>query len=460
MGAVTPLRSRRPDRQEARPRALRIGVVHAGRIVEEHLVPQGRPVSVGAHARSTILLPGEDQSERTDLFVLRGGRLHLKLLAGARGKLSDAGAVRTLDALALDPRTVRRGRELLFPLPDDARGKVQVRDYTLLFQLVDPPPQPASSRAGVHWTWRDVDWVFMVLVAISALLHAAAMAWIESQPPPTRVELRELVHHHVAFQIPPAPVADVPPEPITQDAPEASEDPTVDNGNPVPTPATDTPDPDDTNAPASGQAGDADPFEGTFLDLIGTAMQDDRSAVREILMDPSGYDDVAEALAAGVVRIGRERRGPGLKGPDTIGDDVASIGDLGPAGDCADCPPRPTTRPTKKKKAPEPTITQDPIPGPPSDGAFDIARELKRLHPRFKACYEKQLKLDGDLSGRVSLTFSTNSAARVVDVDFETNATGNAALAGCLEKTLRRYPFPPDAADMDVGPYTLYFSPQ
>lgn len=463
MGAATPLRTRRIDRKSHKaPRALRVGVVHAGKIMEEHLLPGGRSISVGAHARSTLLLPGEDQSERIELFVARGGRMHLRLLPGARGKVSVDGTVRTLDSLALDPATIRRGGDLLFPLPDEARGKVQVRDYTLLFQQVDPPPQPARERDRPTWTWRDVDWIFLGLVAISALIHAAAMAWIESQPPPTRVELRELVHHHVTMVIPPAPVADVTPEPATDDAPEASEEPTPDSdADPVPAAADDTPEPGSTSDGPAPQdtVESSDPFEGTFLDLLGTALEKDGSPVRDILRDPSGYDDVGKALAASKVRIGRERRNPGLKGPARIGDDPASIGELGPAGDCADCPPRPTKRPTREPVA-QPEITSDPIPLPPGPEGFDIGEELRRLHPRFKNCYEKQLKLYPDLSGSVALTFATDSTARAFAVDIEENGTRNAELAGCLQRVIRRHPFPPEGADLDVGPYKLYFTPQ
>ena len=435
-------------------------MVHSGRIVEEHLVPGDRSVSVGAHARCTILLPGEDQSERTELFVVRGGRVHLRLLPATRGKISIAGTVRTLDSLALDASTVRRGRDLLYPLADDARGKVSVRDYTLLFQLVEPPPQPAAARSDARWSWRDVDWIFLVLVAISALLHAAMMAWIEAQPPPSRVELRELVHHHVSLYLPPAPVADVPPEPATDDAAEASEEPSNDDADPAPASASSTPEPDSHGTvPAPGtEAPPSDPFAGTLLEVIGAAWNDPDGALVGLVTDPSDYRDIHEALASGEVRVAIERERPGLRGPSTVGDEAASIGELGPAGDCADCPPRPTSRPTHE--APKPLITVDPLPPAVPGVDFAIGPWLKRLHPRFRACYEKQLKLAPDLSGRVSMSFATDGAARVVDVTIEANGTGNAEFAGCIDKELRRFSFPAAAADLDVGPYTLLFTPQ
>jgi hypothetical protein len=433
--------------------------VHAGRIVEEQLLPPGRAISVGSHARSTILLPGEDQSERVELFVVRGSRLHLKLLPGARGKLSVDGAVRTLDSLALDGATVRRGGELLYPLADDARGKVQFRDYTLLFQLVEPPPQATSRGGGVAWSWRDVDWIFMGLVAISALVHVAAVAWIEAQPPPTRVELRELVHQHVAFTIA-APEADVPPEPPTQDAPEASDNPTVDEGPPVPTPASEHADSGpDSSSPDPGETEVAhNPFAGTFVELIGHALDDPNSSVRGLIDDGSDYKDIGEALASGEVRIARERERPGLRGPSTIGDDVASIGVLGPAGDCADCPARPSRRPDREPVS-KPDFVADPLPAP-TTGEFDIRPWLKRLHPQFKACYEKELKLVPDLSGRVSLSFAVDGSARVVEARIESNSTRSAGLGQCVIKKLNRLSLPAEASDLEVEDYGLMFAPQ
>lgn len=433
--------------------------MHGGKIVEEHVLPAGRAVTVGSHPRSDILLPDAEQSERTDLFVVRGGRLHLKLLSGARGKLSVDGVVRTFDSLALDDATARRGGDLLYPLADDARGKVQVRDYTLLFQLVDPPPRPADRRGALTWSWRDVDWVFLGLVAISALVHAAAVAWIEAQPPPTRTELRELVHQTISFALP-APVAEVPPEPITQDAPEASDDPTVDAAPPVPTPAADVADPSsDAGGPPVGDPdADPDPYEGSLLWLIGGALDNPESNLRSLLEDGRDFEDVRNAIEHGEVHIARDRDLPGLRGLTTDGDEIASLGPLGPVGDCVDCPARPTRRPDREPIK-KPALVVDPMPAPPT-GDFDIRPWLSRLHPRFKACYEKELKLSPDLSGRVSVSFATDGAARVFDTRIDSNSTRNAALGACILKHLNRLSLPAEGADLDVAEYTLMFAPQ
>ena len=322
--------------------------MHAGRIVEEHLLPPGRAVSVGAHPRSSVLIPGEDPFERTELFVVRGGRLHLRLLPGARGKLSVDGVVRTLDSLALDDSTLRRGSDLLVPLAEDARGKVVVRDYTLLFQLVDPPPRPADRDTALGWSWREVDWIFLGLVVISALLHAAAVAWIEAQPPPTRVELRELVHQTIRFALP-APEVQVPPEPITADAPEASEDPSIDEGPALPTPAAPEADPAaDGGAPAADEIEvQAQAPAGSLVWLIGGALDNPESSLRNLLEDGREYQDISAALRDSGVHIARERES-GLRGPTSVSDEIASIGPLGPAGTCAGCAPGPARRPDRE----------------------------------------------------------------------------------------------------------------
>jgi len=460
MAAVRQLRARvAPSAPSDSARHVRVGVVHRGRIIEEQLLAPERSITVGAHPRSSVLLPGDGgPPDRLELFHHRGGTPHLRLSPGIRGKVDLGEGVVTLDSLS--------ARGPLIPLPPTARGKVQVGEFTLLFQLVDPPARPVGGRGG-SLRWNDVDWIFLALVVLSSLVHAAAVVWIQSQPPPSRAELVELGHELTTVFMP-APETDATPAPTDPDDASPSDPET-----PSPAPADRAPTDVDSAAepepapedPAPGEPAPADPERDLeaeaqqhgLLLLIGGVGQEAVQGVVDYNGDPSQISDtrLREALADGRVRVARERERPGLKGPDTVGDGVATIGEVDGVGGCATCP-APIQKDRRVPKVPEIVTTPPILP----DGDFDIMPFLKRLRPSFKACYERALKADPDLAGRVSLSFVTDSAARVSDAWVEVDSMGSATANACMLKSVRRLSLPQEAADLEVREYGLVFTAQ
>jgi hypothetical protein len=451
MGAVRSIaraQRRAPSTDRASERHLRLGVVHRGRILEEKVFPPGRSLSVGAHPRATLLLPGDGgPPERLELFATRRGQLHLVLSPDLRGKVDLGDGVVTLDGLRA------RGPSMV-PLPPAARGKVQVGDFTLLFQLVDPPARPRTRPRGAL-RWSDVDWVFLAVVLVSSLMHAAAVLWIQAQPPPSRIELQELGREFVAIALPPPA-----PEPVAERAaPDPESDPTPVDRQPSPEPAAPSeppPAPQAAPAPqASPPTAPLRPEDHGLLYLIGGG---DAPALQALLdLDPSSLNDAAlqEALAQSSVRIARDRLGPGPRGPEAVGDGMASIGALEGSRGCAHCP-APQAKPPRAPKVPVLEVAPPTSP----DGAFDIAPSLKRIGPRFKACYERALKQDPDLAGRISVSFVTDGAARVTEAWIEADSMGSDQANACVLDAVRRMSLPPEAADLDVRGYGLMFTAQ
>ncbi len=118
-------------------RLLRVGIIHAKRIVEERLVSGTSAVTIGTSPRATFIVPWDDVPHRWRLFEQRGGRRYLRLGARMSARIAKAsgGDVANFDGDA--------GADQPIPLPDDARGKITVGGTTVLFQLLRPPaPQP------------------------------------------------------------------------------------------------------------------------------------------------------------------------------------------------------------------------------------------------------------------------------------------------------------------------------
>src|SRR5215813_8594711 len=83
-----------------RHRILRIGVLLGGKIVEERLIRDRTPVTIGQSMRNTFSIPVEGLPLEFTLFALDDGRYSLRFLPRMDGRLSDSGSqVQTLEAL-------------------------------------------------------------------------------------------------------------------------------------------------------------------------------------------------------------------------------------------------------------------------------------------------------------------------------------------------------------------------
>ena len=164
----------------ARPRILRIGVLLGGKIVEERLIRERTPVSLGQSMRNTFSIPVEGLPLEFTLFALdERGRYHLRFLEKMDGRVSDSsGQVSTLDALKSGRGAAQHGDYWQVALGESSRGKLALGDLTVLFQFVaEPPRQPKPMLpASVRGTFADrFDPRLSVILAASVILHFAVV---------------------------------------------------------------------------------------------------------------------------------------------------------------------------------------------------------------------------------------------------------------------------------------------
>ena len=157
-----------------RPRILRIGILLGGKIVEERLIRERTPVTIGQSIKNTFSIPIEGLPLEFTLFALDEGRYSLRFLARMDGRLSDSsGQVNTLEALK--GRGARQqGDYWQVPMSESARGKLTLGDLTILFQFVtEPPRQPKPMLpASVRGTFADrIDPQLAVILGISIFVH-------------------------------------------------------------------------------------------------------------------------------------------------------------------------------------------------------------------------------------------------------------------------------------------------
>src|SRR6476660_4885307 len=76
-----------------RPRILRIGVLLGGKIVEERLIRDRVPVTIGQSMKNTFSVPGEGLPLGLTLFAMDDGKYSLRFLNKMDGRLSDGAQV-------------------------------------------------------------------------------------------------------------------------------------------------------------------------------------------------------------------------------------------------------------------------------------------------------------------------------------------------------------------------------
>src|SRR5579872_1512043 len=203
----------RAMQQATGPKVLRIGLVAAGRILEERIVKQRTSVTVGPGERSTFVIQA-NLPPQFKLFELIGGDYYLKFLDGMTGRIALATGI--TDLVALRGQAKRVGPAYQVRLTEEARGKIVIGETTFLFQFVAPPPVqpkpqlPLSVKGGVA---SQIDWNLTIIAAFSFLVHFGLVGAMYSDwmDPVVNDDLSAGILEMVAKTVPPpVETADVP----------------------------------------------------------------------------------------------------------------------------------------------------------------------------------------------------------------------------------------------------------
>ncbi|QQR89238.1 MAG: energy transducer TonB [Myxococcales bacterium] len=97
-------------------------------------------------------------------------------------------------------------------------------------------------------------------------------------------------------------------------------------------------------------------------------------------------------------------------------------------------------------------------------GDFDSSLVVKMIRQRLgaiKACYERELKRNPSLSGKVTVEFTIQQSGSVSGAKSVENSTGDAAVAGCVVSAVQRFRFNPGPEGGSVTfRYPFVFEPQ
>jgi TonB family protein len=456
MATQTPASSGKPrGTAAAKPRILRIGIVQGGRIIEERLIRKRDNVSIGWSSRATFAVPSEALPKQWLLFEAhpKGYIAHFGDAMDAR--IAVGNEVISLAQLKQAGRLRKHGASSRYLLDERSRGKVTVGDLSVLFQFVTPPPPqprpqlPASVR-GSFFT--GMDWFFTSIATVSFLGHLIFVLYLRSVDWPRKPDIEEIPDRFVQM------VARARPPEKPKEEGKKDETKKEDENKPkrvaASTSANRAPKKEisaeeKARIDAERRARLAEQVRNTgILKLLG-AKADGSGSIADVL----GKGDVDRdqekafqgvgglAVATGDASLRGVKTGTGGSGK------VANISGLRGAGSIA----RGDTGGGATEKKVRGVVRSE---APAVDGELDpslVSKEVRTRIGAIKACYERALKRNPNLSGKVKIRWTITQAGTVSGVEIDEDSMGDSEVTSCIKSLVSRWRFPaPSGGSVEV----------
>ena len=105
------------------------------------------------------------------------------------------------------------------------------------------------------------------------------------------------------------------------------------------------------------------------------------------------------------------------------------------------------------------SASSSPVVEAPGLSAAQIRTPIKRKMGQVRACYERELKKNPGLSGKISMAFTIGTDGKVRSARAARNSTGSMTLARCVSGRVSTWVFPTAAGSTDVE-YPFVFEPR
>jgi TonB family protein len=458
------------------PKVLRIGVIQGDKMVEERIIRRRETVTVGASERNHFIVPAIPGS--FELFQLVGTDYILNFTDAMRGRVGLAGGVEKLENLRASGAARNAGPYWQVKLSDSSRGRVTIGDTTLLFQFIDAPPvqpRPQLPAAVVGGFAASIDWLFTAFVMFSFMSHFGFVIFLENADWPMQPTIAT-IPDRVADLIfnEPAP----PPEP----EPEVTDQPTDTETESEAEVAEAQPQPRQSESSSSSD-GRASERQAAADSSARMAASDAAQQVETLLLGAlgSGGGAFADVLAGGAVTgraedvmaqaegVGVAQGGPGgvlreRSGGGQLGGGGADLGGLRRAGDGTATQQRQEgsqlqeTAPRGRFRVPSASEDES------GSGDFDqsvVVRMITTRRSAIQACYERELRQNPTLQGRVSVAMTIQESGSVSGVRATENTTGSDAVAACVVRVIQGFRFNPGPEGGSVSyTFPFVFEPQ
>jgi outer membrane biosynthesis protein TonB len=439
-----------------KPKILRIGIIQGGRIVEERLVRKRENITIGQSAKNMFVVPSEALPRNWLLFEASGSQYVAHFSDGMDARIAVGNEIISLSQLKQTGKIQKKGASWPLPLDERSRGKISLADMTILFQFVTPPPPqprpqlPASVRGSAL---TGVDWFFTTIAAISFLLHLILIIYLRNVDWPRKPDIEAVPDRFVQM------VVKKPEEQKKVEEKKPTEEKKAEEKKPEKKKGADEAEKkpkheltdeekaklaeEKAKADAERRARLAEQVKSTgLLKLLG-ARADGEGSIADVL-GKGDVDRDQEKAFQGVGGVGVANNNDQLRGIKSGGSGsgrVANVGGLrGSAGIVGG-----GTGEGKAEKKVSGVVKSE---APAVDGELDpamVAKEVRTRLGAIKACYERALKRNPNLSGKVVIHWTITQAGTVSGVDVEQDTLGDAEVASCIKSLIARWRFPAPA---------------
>jgi TonB family protein len=440
----------------AKPKILRIGIIQGGRIVEERLVRKRENITIGQSAKNMFVVPSDVLPRHWLLFEVSGNRYIAHFSEGMDARIAVGSEVISLAQLRQTGKIQRKGPSFVLPLDERSRGKIVLGDMTILFQFVTPPPPqprpqlPASVRGSIT---SGVDWFFATIAGVSFLIHLLLVVYLRNVDWPRKPDIEEIPDRFVKMKAQPKKEEPKKEEKKTEEKAEDKKAEKVEKKKTDEKKAQPKHElteaekvkmaEDRARAEAERRARLAEQVRSTgLLKLLG-AKADGGGSLADVL----GRGDVdrdQEKAFQGIGGVGVASSDAALRGIKSGGSGsgrVASVGGLrGGAGIAGG---ETGVGPSEKKVS---GVVKSEAPA--VDGELDpgiVSKEVRSRLGAIKACYERALKRNPTLSGKVVVHWTITAAGTVSGIDVENDSLGDSEVANCIKSLVARWRFPAPA---------------
>jgi hypothetical protein len=444
-----------------KPKILRIGIIQGGRIVEERLVRKRDDITIGQSAKNMFVVPSDALPRRWVLFQVAGNRYVAHFSDGMDARIAVGNEIISLAQLKQTGKIQKRGVSWVLPLDERSRGKITLADMTILFQFVTPPPPqprpqlPASVRGSIT---SNLDWFFTTIAAVSFLVHLIFVIYLRNVDWPRKPDIEAIPDRFVHM------VQKKPEEKKPEQAKKVEEAKKEDDKKPEKKAEEKKAAPKKELTPeekarlaeekarqdAERRARLAEQVKSTgLLKLLG-AKADGGGSIADVL-GKGDVDRDQEKAFQGVGGVGVANNNDQLRGIKSGGSGsgrVATVGGLRGGGSIAGG----GTGEAAAEKRVSGVVKSE---APAVDGELDpamVAKEVRSRLGAIKACYERALKRNPTLSGKVVIHWTITQAGTVSGVDVEQDTLGDAEVASCIKALVARWRFPaPAGGSVDVS---------
>jgi outer membrane biosynthesis protein TonB len=444
-----------------KPKILRIGIIQGGRIVEERLVRKRENITVGQSAKNMFVVLSDALPRNWLLFEVSGTQYTAHFSDGMDARIAVGNEIISLAQLKQTGKIQKRGAAWVLPLDERSRGKITLADMTILFQFVTPPPPqprpqlPASVRGNA---FSDVDWFFTVIASVSFLFHLIFVIYLRNVDWPRKPDIEAVPDRFVQMVVKKEEkkpeekkVTEVKKEeeekkPEKKKGDEEKKAPKRELTEAEKAKLAE----EKAKADAERRARLAEQVKSTgLLKLLGAKAEGEGS-----IADVLGKGDVdrdQEKAFQGVGGVGVASGNDQLRGIKSGGSGSGRVADVGGLRGGAGIVGGGTGEGKAEKKVSGVVKSE----APAVDGDLDpamVAKEVRTRLGAIKACYERALKRNPNLSGKVVIHWTITQAGTVSGVDVEQDTLGDAEVASCIKSLIARWRFPaPSGGSVEVS---------